>query len=117
MKKILALVLMVAMLCCMMVSCEKTDDLLEKADDALTNAPYKVTMKTTFKADNPELNAALAANAVEIPIIIPTVDLNSGKTIVFTNVKNKLPMLSKVIWERDITLSKATYIRIKLYHI
>ena len=43
---------------------------------------------------------------MKIPIIIPTVDLNSGKTIVFTNVKN-LPNLNKVIWENDIKLSKA----------
>lgn len=43
---------------------------------------------------------------VKIPIIIPTVDLNSGKTIVFTNVKG-LPNLNKVIWENDIKLSKA----------
>ena len=46
-------------------------------------------------------------NDVKIPIIIPTVDLNSGKTVVFTNVKNKLPSLNKVIWESDIKLSKA----------
>lgn len=44
---------------------------------------------------------------VKIPIIIPTVDLNSGKTVVFTNVKNNLPTLNKVIWENDIKLSKA----------
>jgi len=46
-------------------------------------------------------------NDVTIPIIIPTVDLNSGKTVVFTNVKNKLPSLNKVIWENDIKISKA----------
>ncbi len=70
MKKILALVLMVAMLCCMMVSCEKTDDLLAKADDALKNEPYKVTMKSTFKADNEQLNAILSATEVEVPVIV-----------------------------------------------
>jgi len=46
-------------------------------------------------------------NDAKIPIIIPTVDLNSGKTVVFTNIKNKLPNLNKVIWENDIKLSKA----------
>lgn len=45
-------------------------------------------------------------NEVKIPIIIPTVDLNSGKTVVFTNVK-ELPNLNKVIWENNIKLSKA----------
>ena len=70
MKKILALVLLVAMLCCMMASCEKTDVLLEKADEALENAPYKVTMKTTFKADNAELNTILSQTAVEVPVIV-----------------------------------------------
>ena len=44
---------------------------------------------------------------VKMPIIIPTVDLNSGKTVVFTNIKNNLPNLNKVIWENDIKLSKA----------
>ena len=46
-------------------------------------------------------------NDVKMPIIIPTVDLNSGKTVVFTNAKNKLPNLNKVIWESNISLSKA----------
>jgi len=44
---------------------------------------------------------------IKMPIIIPTVDLNSGKTVVFTNIKKNLPKLNKVIWEKDIKLSKA----------
>lgn len=44
---------------------------------------------------------------IEIPIIIPTVDLNTGKTIVFTNIDKNLPILSKVIWENNIKLSTA----------
>ena len=44
---------------------------------------------------------------VKMPIIIPTVDLNSGKTVVFTNIKNNLPKLNKVIWESNIKLSTA----------
>ncbi len=99
MKKILALVLMVAMLCCMMVSCEKTDALLEKADDALVNAPYKVTMKTTFKADNPELNAALAANAVEIPIIIDGENVSMDMSIPALGIQNsKIVVVDKVLY-------------------
>lgn len=44
---------------------------------------------------------------VNIPIVIPTVDLNSGKTVVFSNSKNKLPFLNNIIWENDIKLSTA----------
>ena len=43
---------------------------------------------------------------IKTPIIIPTVDLNSGKTVVFTNMKG-LPNLNKVIWENNIKLSTA----------
>lgn len=44
---------------------------------------------------------------VNIPIVIPTVDLNSGKTVVFNNSKNNLPFLNNIIWENDIKLSTA----------
>lgn len=44
-------------------------------------------------------------NDIDMRIIIPTVDLNSGNTVVFTNNKNNLPKIDKVIWEDGIKLS------------
>lgn len=70
MKKILILILALALMCSMLVSCENAQSLLEKAAAALESAPYTLTMKMEFESDNEELNEVFSVMNVEVPMTI-----------------------------------------------
>jgi hypothetical protein len=71
MKKILALVLALAMVCAMLVSCgEDAKAILKKADEALQNTPYVMTMKMNFESDNEDVNKIFSLMEMEIPVTI-----------------------------------------------
>ena len=70
MKKILVLVMALALICGMMVSCNNAQSLLEKADAALEKEPYGITMKMSFECDNEELNQVLSLMNIEIPTTV-----------------------------------------------
>lgn len=79
MKKIISIALMIAMLAmsvCAFASCEAVTaaSAIKKADQALLDAPYTVTMSTNFQSDNAEANAIFEAMNMEIPV---TVDGNN----------------------------------------
>lgn len=79
MKKIvstLLLIAMVAMSAFAFASCEPASaaDALARADKALTETPYTVTMSMDFNTDNAELNAVFDTMSVEFPV---TVDGNN----------------------------------------
>lgn len=48
-------------------------------------------------------------NSIKTQLIIPSVDLNSGLTIAYTNSVKKLNKLNNVIWKDDIKLGSAMY--------
>lgn len=48
-------------------------------------------------------------NDVKIQLIIPTVDLNSGSTVAYTNSIRVLKKLDNVIWKDNIKLGSAMY--------
>jgi hypothetical protein len=82
MKKLLALVLTIALMCCVLTSCDdvlekiwpdKANDpiaLIEKADKALTEAPYIVTVKNDFESNHKNVHDRLAALNGEVPMTI-----------------------------------------------
>ena len=71
MKKILALVIALTLLCAMFVSCgDDPQTLIEKADAALKEGPYAATFKFNIEADNEELNKVFSIMNMEIPTII-----------------------------------------------
>ncbi|MBR4292449.1 MAG: hypothetical protein IKT54_02430 [Clostridia bacterium] len=71
MKKILALVIALTLLCAMFVSCgDNPQTLIEKADAALKEGPYAATLKFNFETDNEELNEVFSMMNMEIPTII-----------------------------------------------
>ena len=75
MKKIISvllLVAMVAMSALAFASCEAVTaaSALEKADKALTENPYTVTMSMKFNSDNAELSAIFDAISMEIPVTV-----------------------------------------------
>ena len=70
MKKVLALVIALTLMCGMLVSCGSPESLLEKADAALQKAPYEITMRMDFECDNAEMNQVLSALNMEIPMIV-----------------------------------------------
>lgn len=75
MKKILSAVLVLAMVltgACLFTSCEAVTaaSALEKADEALTKAPYVMTMSMDFESDNAQMNTVFDALSMEIPITV-----------------------------------------------
>ncbi len=75
MKKIISvllLVAMVAMSALAFASCEAVTaaSALAKADKALTEAPYTVTMSMKFNSDNAEMNAIFDAISMDIPVTV-----------------------------------------------
>ncbi len=70
MKKILALVIALSLLCAMFVSCgDDPQTLIEKADAALKEGPYAATLKFNFETDNEELNEVFSMMNMEIPTV------------------------------------------------
>ena len=75
MKKILAFLMVAVLLCTMLVSCdEDAQALLESADSALLENPYKLTVKMNMECDDEEINEYLSMMNIEIPM---TVDGNN----------------------------------------
>ena len=70
MKKLLALVLTLALLCGVLAGCDNAKTMLEKADAALLEAPYTVTLKMSFETDNEELNKVFSIMNMEIPVTV-----------------------------------------------
>ena len=70
MKKFLALVIVLALMCVMLVSCDNAKTLLSKADAALEKEPYAMTMKINFECDNPELNRIFSLMNIEVPTTV-----------------------------------------------
>lgn len=72
MKKIFALVLVLSMICCMFVACESDPAVaaIKKADEALLNTPYAMTMKMDFSSSNAQLDEALSVMCVEVPVVV-----------------------------------------------
>ena len=69
MKKLLAILLLVAFACGALVSCSPVQ-MLERASRALEEAPYKVTMKMGFECDDREYNEIFSMMDFELPMIV-----------------------------------------------
>ena len=71
MKKILAFLMIAVLLCTMLVSCdEDAQTLLEEADAALLENPYKLTVKMNFECDNEEIGEYLSMMNLEVPVVV-----------------------------------------------
>lgn len=75
MKKIISIALLIAMLAmsvCAFASCEAVTaaSAIKKADQALLDAPYTVTMSMNFTSDNAEVNEFFEAMSMEIPVTV-----------------------------------------------
>lgn len=70
MKKFLALILVLSLICCTLVACDTPQSLIEKANAALQNEPYQMTMKMDFSCDNEELNKIFSIMNLEIPVTV-----------------------------------------------
>jgi len=127
MKKIITLLMIVAMMFTLLVSCDsalkdedlddlpaeeeeenkkdkedskkKTEELLQNADEVLAKTAYKVIMKTSFKAEDKNLDAALAANTIEIPIIIDGENLSMDMSMPALGVdRSTIVVVDKVLY-------------------
>lgn len=71
MKRVFSLLLVLALTCCLFVSCGKTpEEVIEKADAALLAAPYQMTVSMNFSSDKEELNEVLSYANLTLPIVI-----------------------------------------------
>ncbi len=70
MKKFLALMMTLAMMCGMLVSCDNAQSLIDKAIAAMEKEPYAMTMKMNFECDNEELNEMFSLMNLEVPATV-----------------------------------------------
>ena len=116
MKKLLALVLLIALMCSTLISCdlfqkepevyvETAEDVIEKADAALLEAPYKVTLNVEYESNNREINAIISPLSMEMPMII-----DGNNVAIDTSVKSngytidiKTKIVDKVMYY-DVTM-------------
>jgi hypothetical protein len=75
MKKLIVLVMILALTCGLLSSCiggaEPTAEaLVSNAEEVLAEAPYTLTMKMNFACDNEEVNEILSAMNMEIPVTV-----------------------------------------------
>ena len=70
MKRILSVVLLLALCVSMITSCDSVTSALSKADKALQEAPYTVTMSMDFDCENATLDAVFDAMTVEFPVTV-----------------------------------------------
>lgn len=70
MKKFLALILVLTVMCGMLAACDTPQSLLEKAEAALQNEPYQMTMKMEFSSDNKDLNEIFSIMNMEVPVTV-----------------------------------------------
>jgi hypothetical protein len=69
-KKIIAFVMILALLCAMLTSCSEAESLLRKADNFLEDEPYTMTFEVGFESDDPKLNKAFSDFDMEIPVTV-----------------------------------------------
>ena len=120
MKKFLAFILVMAMMCCVLVSCnnvqkqtEKEDDassqpiaeptaqeLLEEADNALLTAPYKMTITMDFGCDDEMLDQAFSMMSMEIPVVVDgnNILMNYSMNVMGYNVEMEITLVDSVMY-------------------
>ena len=100
MKKILAVVMTLVLMCGMLVSCENAESILAKADEALTEAPYKLNMKLNFECDNEELNQIFSLMNMDIPVSVDGENLAMDMSIDIMGVSasSKMVVADKVLY-------------------
>jgi len=100
MKKFLALTLVLVMCVLSFASCTGAEDILQKADEALLDAPYKMTLKMKFDTDNEEIKAVFDAMNVEIPCIIDgnNMMIDVSMDILDKSVTNKMTVVGSTLY-------------------
>ncbi len=86
MKKIISIALMIAMIAmsvCIFASCETVfaAAAIEKADKALAEGPYTVTMSMDFDSDHEQLSKVFDAMTVEFPITVDGDNLHMNMAV------------------------------------
>ena len=126
MKKLLALVLFIALMCSTLISCdlfqkepevyvETAEDVIEKADAALLEAPYKVTLKMEYESNNREINAIISPLSMEMPMIIDGNNVAMDMTVKSNGsyVDVKARVVDKVMYYDVITPGQIVKIKAK----
>lgn len=100
MRKLLALVMVLALMCGMLVSCENAETLIKKADAALQEAPYTMTLKMNFECDNDDINEVLSMMNVEIPVTVDgkNIAMNMSMDVMGQDVKADIQVVDAVMY-------------------
>ncbi len=102
MRKFLSLMLAVLLVGSMfiMTSCENPVGLLEKADKALKEAPYTVTMSMDFECDDDNLNKIFDLLTMEVPVTVDGENLSMSleMEILGQTIGSKMILVDKVLY-------------------
>ena len=92
--------MVLALMCVMLVSCDNAQSLLNKADDALEEAPYAMTMKMNFECDNAELNQIFSLMNIEVPVTVDgkNVSMNMSMDMMGYTVGSNISVVDMVMY-------------------
>ncbi len=102
MKKIISVMLSLMLAVCMLTftSCETVEDTLKKADQALLDNPYIVTMSMDFECDDETLNQVFDAMSVEVPVTVDgdNVSMDMSMDIMGQKVGMNMVVVDKILY-------------------
>ncbi len=102
MKRIIPFILALMLVACMLAftSCESVESALEKADKALKEKPYTVSMSMDFECDDKTLNTIFDAMSVEVPINIDgdNVSMDMSMDVAGQSLGMKMSVVDKVLY-------------------
>lgn len=100
MKKLIPFLLVLALIGGMLTACDGTAAVLAKADKALEDAPYTVTMSMNFTSDNKEMNELFELMNVEVPVTIDgnNMAMDMSMDVMGSKVGMKMTVVDKVLY-------------------
>ena len=121
MKKIISIALIAAMLLaslCMVTSCEAASaaSAIKKADKALAEAPYTVTMSMDFECDDATLNTVFDAMTMEFPVTVDGENVHMSMSTEIMGMKSGVTMtvVDKVLYSNTTVGKQSVKIKATL---
>ena len=81
MKRILAFITVLVLLCGMLVSCDNALVMVQEANKALEEAPYEMTVKTKFECDDYDIYGILSSMNLEIPVTVDGENISTNMSV------------------------------------
>lgn len=118
MKKLLSVLLLCAMLTCLFASCDlgNAARVIAKADQALQEAPYTVTMSMDFTCEDETLNQIFDALSMEIPVTVDgeNLSMKMSTEVMGMTTAMEITVVDKVLYYNATILNQSMKMKASL---